>query len=122
MRIGEIRLQLMSGDESETGRAARRLKNLLQSVEDMYPMNRNIGIRNDVLDMPPQIVVPLLSADIYKKAEEFLPEITVTDISCAYDMERDAVDILVQYEPDEDEEMEDGMDYEAGEDEDYECD
>lgn len=124
MQIGEISIRLVSGNENDGERAKRRLKTLVRSIEGMYPMNRSVGIRSDVLDMPIQVAISLFSADIYTKAEKYLPEIQIVDVSCAYDLENDRLNTTIQFELSEDELNPDfdSDDYEAEEDEDYERD
>lgn len=124
MQIGEISIRLVSGNENDGERAKRRLKTLVRSIEGMYPMNRSVGIRSDVLDMPIQVAISLFSADIYTKAEKYLPEIQIVDVSCAYDLENDRLNTTIQFELSEDELDPDfdSDDYEAEEDEDYERD
>lgn len=124
MQIGEISIRLVSGNEKDGERAKRRLKTLVRSIEGMYPMNRSVGIRSDVLDMPIQVAISLFSADIYTKAEKYLPEIQIVDVSCAYDLENDRLNTTIQFELSENELDPDfdSDDYEAEEDEDYERD
>lgn len=122
MKLGLVEAEMLDADETRQEILTRRFKTLISSIEGSFPMNRDVGINQEMLDAPVSSAITLLSVEIYQKAEKYIPEIDLEDIECSYNLETDTVSVrLICRESDMSEE-DSFLEYEAEEDEDYERD
>lgn len=122
MKLGLVEAEMLDADETRQEILTRRFKTLISSIEGSFPMNRAVGISQEMLDAPVSSAITLLSVEIYQKAEKYIPEIDLEDIECSYNLETDTVSVrLICRESDMSEE-DSFLEYEAEEDEDYERD
>lgn len=122
MKFGLVEAEMLDADETRQEILTRRFKTLISSIEGSFPMNRAVGISQEMLDAPVSSAITLLSVEIYQKAEKYIPEIDLEDIECSYNLETDTVSVrLICRESDMSEE-DSFLEYEAEEDEDYERD
>lgn len=122
MKIGLVYVEFVGTDETRREILSRRLRTLISAVEGVYPLNRRVGLSQDILDMPVPAAITLMSVEIYKKVEEYLPEIEVEDIDCQHDESEDTVSVKVICRAADAEDKDSLLDEEAEEDEDYERD
>lgn len=122
MKLGLVEAEMLDADETRQEILTRRFKTLISSIEGSFPMNRAVGISQEMLDAPVSSAITLLSVEIYQKAEKYIPETDLEDIECSYNLETDTVSVrLICRESDMSEE-DSFLEYEAEEDEDYERD
>lgn len=122
MKLGLVEAEMLDADETRQEILTRRFKTLISSIEGSFPMNRDVGINQEMLDAPVSSAITLLSVEIYQKAEKYIPEIDLEDIECSYNLETDTVSVrLICRESDMSEE-DSFHEHEAEEDEDYERD
>lgn len=98
MRIGEVELVLPEFDDSELEETKKKMNALFGSVEGTYPMNRFFGINSEVFDYPIQSAKTMLAADMYEKAERFLPGIRIVDIEFRADFDNEILYPIIRYE------------------------
>lgn len=120
MKFGLVEAKMIDADEEQQEIFTRRFQTLVSSIEGTFPMNRSVGISREILDSPVSVAMALLSVEIYRKAEEYMPEIDLEDIECNYDADMDAVSARLIYRASDVSEGDSFLEYETGEDEDYE--
>lgn len=122
MKLGLVEAKMLDADETRQEILTRRFKTLISSIEGSFPMNRAVGISQEMLDAPVSSAITLLSVEIYQKAEKYIPEIDLENIECSYNLETDTVSVRLICRESDMLEEDSFLEYEAEEDEDYERD
>lgn len=122
MKLGLVEAEMLDADETRQEILTRRFNTLISSIEGTFPMNRAVGISQEMLDAPVSSAITLLSVEIYQKAEKYIPEIDLEDIECSYNLETDTVSVRLICRESDMAEEDSFLEYEAEEDEDYERD
>lgn len=122
MKLGLVEAEMLDADETRQEILTRRFKTLISSIEGSFPMNRAVGISQEMLDAPVSSAITLLSVEIYQKAEKYISEIDLEDIECSYNLETDTVSVRLICRESDMAEEDSFLEYEAEEDEDYERD
>lgn len=81
---GSIQIKT-SGDLPEIEKYDLLLKTLLVSAEETIPGSRGFGILSDYISFPPQVAMNMFTVDLYEKAEKYIPEIEIKDITWTAD-------------------------------------
>ena len=89
---------------------------LLQTNTGTYPMNRDFGIDQDLLDEPLNTMRPLLAIEIKDKIEKYEPRVEVDDVDFRYDEETKTLIPIISLSPSGYEEEEDEEEYDDEED------
>lgn len=88
--------------------AKESLEVLISTPEGTVPLDRNFGLDQSFLSLPPETAKTLFAQELIEKAEMYIPEISVTDIKSQVDSEGNIQPIIMvcrnaEYEETEDE-------------------
>lgn len=115
MYLNNIRIE-SEEDNEDLADIIEGISFLMSTYTGKYPMNRDFGIDQDLLDEPLTTIRPLLSIEIKEKIERYDNRVEVTDIDYDYNSDTGALTPIVSLalaeveEEDEDEEIYDDED------------
>ena len=111
MNISDSVVVISADDESTTflNFAKESLEVLISTPEGTAPLDRNFGLDQSFLSLPPEIAKSLFAQELIAKAEIYIPEISVTEIDSKVDSEGNLQPVITvcrneEYEESEDEE------------------
>ncbi len=110
MNITDSVVVISTDDESTSFLkfAKESLEVLISTPEGTVPLDRNFGLDQSFLSLPPETAKTLFAQELIEKAEMYIPEISVTDIKSQVDSEGNIQPIIMvcrnaEYEETEDE-------------------
>ena len=110
MNITDSVVVISTDDESTSFLkfAKESLEVLISTPEGTVPLDRNFGLDQSFLSLPPETAKTLFAQELIEKAEMYIPEISVTDIKSQVDSEGNIQPIIMvcrnaDYEETEDE-------------------
>lgn len=110
MNITDSVVVISTDDESTSFLkfAKESLEVLISTPEGTVPLDRNFGLDQSFLSLPPETAKTLFAQELIEKAEIYIPEISVTEIESQVDSEGNIQPIITvcrnaEYEETEDE-------------------
>lgn len=115
MYLNNIKIESVENEE-DLADIIEGLSFLISTYTGKYPMNRDFGINQDLLDEPLTTIKPLLGLEIKEKIEKFENRVEVTDVDFEYNSDTGALTPIISLalaeaeDDDEDEEIYDDED------------
>lgn len=109
MNITDSVVVISTDDESTSFLkfAKESLEVLISTPEGTVPLDRNFGLDQSFLSLPPETAKTLFAQELIEKAEIYIPEISVTEIESQVDNEGNIQPIITVCRNAEYEEIED---------------
>lgn len=112
MKITDSVIVISEEDESTAflNYAKESLEVLISTPEGTAPLDRNFGLDQSFLSLPPETARTLFAQELIAKAEKYIPEISVTEINSKIDGDGNLQPVITvcknedyeETEPDED--------------------
>ena len=90
-------IEIINADDTQT----RILTALIESIEGTIPGSRGFGLSGAMTDLPPEEAMNELYAELDEKVEDYLPDITISNIELI-DASDGRADLRIYVEENED--------------------